>query len=259
MNKKPNILIWDIENSHNIVLSFDLYPESIHHDNIIQERYIFCISYKWYGQKKIHSISILDDKDRFEKSASDDFYVVKKFREVIEKADAHVAHNGNKFDLPMFNGRLLFHGLEPIPKIKLLDTLLIARKHFRLNSNRLDYLAKYLGYQGKVVNPKDLWVKCLKGDKDALKHMVKYNKVDVDILEYVFNRLMPFAQNDQLNIGMFMKGARCPNSICGSPNIEWRGRFNYTRVNKYRRFQCRDCGRWSDERKAFEKYSPEIK
>lgn len=259
MNTKPKILIWDIENSHNVVLSFDLYPEYIPHHNIIQERYIFCVSYKWYGQKKIHTISILDDPKRFKKDIHDDYYVVSEFRKILEKADAHVAHNGNKFDLPMFNGRMLKHGLKPVPKSKSIDTLLIARRYFRLNSNKLDYLAKYLDYEGKMQNPKGLWIDCLNGNVKALKHMIKYNKQDIDILNFVFERLMPYIHNDQLNMGMFLKGARCVNATCGSRDIQWRGNFNLTRVNKYRRFQCQKCGRWSDERKAFGKDKPELK
>lgn len=250
MNKqKPKILIWDIESSYNLVATFGLWKQNIPHDNIIINRHIFCIAYRWYGEKKTHLISILDDPKRFKKDHHDDSYVVTEFRKVIEQADAHVAHYGDGFDLPMFNTRLIVNGLDPLPKIKSLDTLKIAKRHFNFNSNKLDYLAKFLGYKGKMDNPKGLWMRCFEGDKASLKHMGKYNKVDIDILEYVFNKLMPFVQNHQLNMGMFLKGARCPNPTCGSTNIEWRG-YNYTRVSKYKRFVCKDCRGWSDERKA---------
>lgn len=249
---KPKILLWDIESSHNLVLSFDLYPDNIPHDNIIIERHIYCIAYRWYGEKKTHVISILDDPIRFTKDNHDDYHVVSEFRKVMEQADAQVAHYGNKFDMPMLNARLAINGLKPLPKIISLDTKNIASKYFRFNCNRLDYLAKLLGHEGKLENPKDLWIKCFKGNIKALKHMAKYNKQDIDALYFVFEKLMPYMKNNPLNMCMFMKGARCVNPSCGSTNIEWRG-FNYTRVNKYRRFVCRACGSWSDERHAFQK------
>lgn len=251
-NKKPRILLFDIENSFNSVLSFDLYPEMIHHDNIMVERHLYSIAYRWYGEKKTHVVSILDDEKRFKKDIHDDYHVVKEFKKIIEQADAIVTHNGDKFDIPMFNARMVFHGFPPLPKIVSLDTLKMAKKYFRFNCNRLDYIAKYFGYDGKVDNPKDLWIKCFKGDITAIKHMVKYNKKDVDILYHVFDKLSPYVKNYQLNTGMFLEGAVCSNPACGSSNIEWRG-WNYTRTNKYRRFVCRDCGAWSDERKAFPK------
>ena len=240
------------------MLSFDLFPERIPHNNILIERHIFCISYKWYGQKKIYTISITDDAKRFAKDIHDDRYVLEKFHKVMEKADAHVAHYGNKFDMKMLNGRLAINNLPPLPKIISLDTQVIARKYFKFNCNRLDYLAQLLGYEGKLANPSNLWNKCFEGDEKALDHMSKYNRKDIKILNFVFERLSPFIKNNQLNMGMFLKGARCPSPTCGSTNIEWRG-YNYTRTNKFRRFICKECCGWSDERKALRDHSPDIK
>ena len=254
---KPRILLWDIESSFNAVLSFDLYPERIPHDNILTERHIYCISYRWYGEKQTHTISILDDKKRFKKNQHDDFFVVNKFREIMEQANCQVAHYGNRFDLPMLHARMLINKLKPLPKIISLDTKALASKYFKFNSNRLDYLAKLLGHKGKLENPKDLWVKCWKGDIKAIQHMARYNRQDIDALYFVFEKLMPYVKNNALNMGMFLEGARCPNPTCGSTNIQWRG-WNYTRVNRYRRFQCLTCGSWSDERRAFQKQDKSV-
>lgn len=256
---KPRVLVWDIENSHNLLLSFDLKNDNyIPHGNIVTERYIFCISYKWLGEKKIHTISILDDQKRFKKDIHDDFHVVSEFRKVIEQADAMVYHNGDRFDLPMFNGRLVFHGLAPLPKIPSIDTKKVAYSTFRFNSNRLDYLAKFLGYKGKTDNPSSLWIDCFMGDVEALKHMAKYNKNDIDINEFVYNKLSPFIKNNKVNMNMFMEGARCPN--CGGTQLQWRG-YNRTRTQKYRRFQCQTegCMAWGDERKAVKDITVEVK
>lgn len=248
-DKKARVLLWDIETSFNLVLTFDLNSENyIPYKNILQERHIICVSYKWLGEKTIHTISIMDDKKRFKKDIHDDFYVVSEFRKMLEQADAQIGHYLSRFDVPMLNARLAFHGLNPVPKIATIDTKFVASKNFKFNSNRLDYLARFLGYKGKMENPSNLWIKCWEGDKTAIEHMAKYNRQDIDINEYVYNRLSPFMKNNPLNMNMFKAGARCPN--CGSEHIQSRG-YNLTRTARYKRFQCLDCGAWADERKAY--------
>lgn len=250
---KPKILLWDIETSFNQVLTFGLYKQNIPHTNINVERHLFCVSYKWYGDKKTHAISVLDDQKRFKADIHDDYYVISEFRKILDEADVIVAHNGDKFDLKVFNSRLIYHGLEPLPQLVKFDTYKLAKKYFNFNSNRLDYLAKFLGSKGKLDNPSHLWQDCFKGDVKAIKHMVKYNKQDVVELEFVFDKLLPHIIDNNLNAGMLLKGAHCPS--CKSTDIEWRGynriKHNYSTVKKFRRFMCRECGSWSDERKAF--------
>jgi len=256
---KSKILIFDLETSFNVLYTFGLtHNDYIPPENIVQERYIFCVSYKWFGESKIHTISILDDKKRFKKDIADDTYVVNEFYKVLEQADALVAHNLVNFDEKMFAGRMLFHGLPPLPKVKKYDTLKMVKKYFRLNSNKLDYVSQYLGHKGKLENPKGLWHDCMKGDVKALKHMAKYNRQDIDALELVFTKLMPYVKDHQLNAGMFLSGARCPNPTCGSTDLQWRG-WNYTRTGKFRRCVCKNCGSWADERRSLPNCRPEIK
>jgi len=245
---KPRILLWDLETSHNQVLSFGLWKQDIPFKNIQIERHIYCVSYQWYGEKKIHSISILDDKKRFKKNIHDDYYVVKKFKEVIEQADAQVAHYGDKFDTPMLNARIIANKLNPLPKIISLDTKKIASKYFRFNSNKLDYLANFLGHNGKLTNHPNLWLDCFNGNIKALQQMVKYNRQDIRVLYFIFEKLKPFIQNNPLNSALFYnknKNIICPN--CGSSNLMKKG-FSYTRVNKFQRYVCKECNAWCNER-----------
>ncbi len=237
-DKKQKILIWDIESSLQEVLCFDTREQNIALDNIEIERYIHCISYKWYGEKKIHTISQLNDTN-FKKHIHSDKYVLTEFSKIISQADIWVAHFGVGFDIKMFNGRLLLSGLPPLPNIPHYDTCLLARSLFKLNSNKLDYLAKQLGYKGKTENAKGLWRKCFEGDEKSLKQMAKYNRNDVDILNFVFEKMMPFIKIHPIT----PKDAKCKNLICQSSNIEFRG-YGYNKNGKYRRFQCRECSTW---------------
>jgi hypothetical protein len=244
---EPTIIIWDLETSHNVQAAFSLLEEYVPYSNIIQERFIVCASWKELGSKRVESVSILDDKKRFSKDASDDYHVCKVLHEVLSKADACVAHNGNKFDLKMLEGRFLYHGLGPLPPLIKIDTLTTARSRFRLNANNLDYLGKYLGVGRKIKVDNELWLDVLKGDAKAIEKMVVYNKQDVLLLEKVFMKLRPW-MSDYLNRELF-GGIGCPR--CGSTKVQSRGTHKaISRV--YKRFQCQNpkCMGWFREMKG---------
>jgi len=247
MNKEPNILVWDIETSFNVVATFSLFNDApINHRNVLQEWNIISVSWKWLGEKKVHSISVADDAAMFEANPGNDYAICVKMQELFEKADAVVHHYGDKFDLPKVNARLAFHRLAPLKPVVQIDTKKIASKHFKFNSNRLDYLGIFLGVGQKIDTPPDLWLRCLYGDKKAVEEMVRYNKGDVKLLEAVFNVLYPFAALS-INKRLFLdKDDICPK--CGGKHLQYRG-YRYTLARKYRRFQCTDCGSWGHSRK----------
>ena len=188
------IILADIESSLTEALTFDYWDASIPHENITTERHIHTIAWKEYGKSQVNVISQLDDRKRWKKNIHDDFYVVSEFRKVLETADFVVFHNGNSFDIPMIQGRILLNELPPLPKIESIDTYRIAKKYFKLPYNNLNYLAKMFRLGGKTENPKGLWRSCFEGNEDAMKQLAKYNKNDVVLLEGVFKRLMPYVK-----------------------------------------------------------------
>jgi DNA polymerase III epsilon subunit-like protein len=116
-----------------------------------------------------------------------------KFVEVLEEADEVIAHNGDKFDMAWYNGRHLIHGLEPIPKVKTVDTYKMAARNFNLNSYKLDYLSKILFGEGKIHTEYDLWRDIvLKNDEKAMGKMIKYCKKDVVLVERVWQKLRDY-------------------------------------------------------------------
>lgn len=243
---EPRIVLYDLETSHNVIAKFDLREEYTNPANIIQERFIICAAWKGLGEKRTQAVSGLDNPKRFKANLADDRHVVETLHGVLSEADAIVAHNGDKFDLRWLQGRMLFHGLPPLPPFKSIDTLKIARKAFYLNSNRLDYLGKYLGFGGKASTPGGLWMDVLRGDKKAIRTMVDYNKRDVELLEQVFLKIRPYAST-ALNHQLFAQHEGCPH--CGSQKFERRG-YRYADTQVYARFQCQVCRKWFRSRKA---------
>lgn len=245
---EPRVLIYDLETAHNLTAAFQLYGNDyIPHQNIIRERFIICACWRWLGEKKTHAVSILDDPDRFSKDPYDDKHVVKVLHNLISEADVVVAHNGDKFDNKYLQTRALFHKLSPTPPFTSIDTYKIAKQRFNFNSNRLDYIGKFLGLGGKKKTEEGLWLDVLKGNKRAIRKMVDYNKRDVELLEKIFIRLQPFMPN-HVNRELF-GGIGCPR--CGSKRFQSRGTHKaITRV--YQRFQCQNpkCMGWFRALKA---------
>jgi uncharacterized protein YprB with RNaseH-like and TPR domain len=138
-------LFFDLETSPNIGLFWEAgYKKNIDYTNIIKERAIICICYKWEDDKEVHSLHW--DSKQSDKS------MLEKFVEVVKNAQELVAHNGDKFDLAWVRTRCLFHRIPMFPKYKTIDTLKVGRSKFKFNSNKLDYIAQYLGMGKKIKN-----------------------------------------------------------------------------------------------------------
>jgi len=232
--KEMKILLWDIETSKMLVRTFSLYPESISHEDIVKDWHIISIAYKWAGEDEVHVIT---------KSGKDnDRGLVRKMHKVISQADLLVHHNGNKFDMPKFMSKVIEYNLPPLPKIPMYDTLKAARKT-AFSSRRLDYLLDKLVDDRKLDNPKGLWNRATDGDKEAVAQMAKYNKHDVVLLEELYNILKPYNLIPHPNSNVYNNTSdACPH--CGSVELIKRG-YNMTRIGKYQRYQCTNCGGWS--------------
>lgn len=236
----PRILFYDIETSLQLAAIFDLkYNDFIAPENLITERYVISICWQWSGESKVHSVSVLDDPKRFKADPSDDSYVLRKFHEVLSQADVIVAHNGDAFDYRYLKTRMLKHGLSALPPVTSIDTYKVAKTQFKFNSNRLDYIGKFLGLGGKKSTPKGLWLDVLKGERKAIQTMVDYNKRDVTLLKDVFMKLRAYIPN---HINRELVGdSGCPR--CGSSKVQSRG-FHKAISRVYRRFQCQACSGW---------------
>src|SRR4051812_2648154 len=105
---EPRIILWDIETTHNLAAVFKLYGEDyISPENLLQERYIVCASWKVLGGKAVADVSTLDDPKRYKKTPHDDYHVCKTLHGVLSNADVIVAHNGDKYDIKFTEARML--------------------------------------------------------------------------------------------------------------------------------------------------------
>jgi uncharacterized protein YprB with RNaseH-like and TPR domain len=152
-----------------------------------------------------------------------------------------VAQNGDAFDWKKFQTRCLILGLKPLDKIPSVDTLKTAKREFKFSSNKLDYISKSLGFEGKMETKKGLWMRVIQGCESSLKEMVDYNKVDVLELEKVYDKMLPYIRNHP-DHRAYHSDLCC--KICGSKRLQKRG-IRVTRKGSRQTYQCQECGGWS--------------
>tara|TARA_R110002072_G_scaffold5791_2_gene36088 strand:- start:2361 stop:3119 length:759 start_codon:yes stop_codon:yes gene_type:complete len=234
MNNQPKILFYDIETSQLTSKHWALYNQNIQTRSIQNEWHIICISYKWLHEKKVHTLSL-----DFDKSTTDDYDICKGIKKVFKEADLIVGHNGDKFDWKKIMARWLKHKISPLPPILSVDTLKVARKEFKLTSNKLDYIAQYIEEGAKLeTGGLFLWEECAKGNKKALQKMVKYCEVDVKILEKIYLRIRPFMSNHP-NLSTDAIRVNCPS--CGSYRKDKRNRRRTKSGILKQQYKCKDC------------------
>lgn len=248
MSKGPRILYYDLETSLQLAAIFSLaHNDYINPDALVTERYVICACYKWEGDDKVRSISVLDDPKRYAKNHQDDAYVVKALHKLMSEADVIVGHNADQFDKKYINTRALYHGLPALPPIASIDTYKVAKANFLFNSNRLNYIGKLLGAGEKIQTTPGLWMRVMQGEKAAVREMIDYCKQDVLLLEKVFLKLRPYCST-HVNRELFGE-VGCPR--CGSSDVQSRG-IHKAISKTYQRFQCQACGGWFRKLRAEE-------
>lgn len=241
-------LFIDIETSPNVVLSWRVgYKINIDSENILKERAVICIGYKWEDEAEPHVL--VWDRNQ------DDGTMLRRVAAQLSKADEVIAHNGDSFDIPWIRSRMLFHGLTNLPELKTVDTLQWARRKFYFNSNRLDYLARYLGIGCKIKTEFKLWKDVvLNRSPKALDQMARYCAQDVALLEKVWRKLSPMVA-PKTHVGVQLGGEAWSCARCGSERVK----KNATKVTALgvvkAQMQCKDCGgNYSISQAAHAKY-----
>jgi hypothetical protein len=234
---KPKILFFDIETGGVNALRSDL-------------GFMLNFGYKWLGEKHAHCLTVDEFPGWFStKKSINDKGILKAALEIMEEADILVGHFASVFDRRFIQGRCAIHGLQPPPPTKMRDTCMIARSAFNFSSNRLENLTDVLRLPVKKYHkekPDDWpgwWFRSMSGDVTAIHEMAKYCKQDVEALEVLYMALRPF---DQAHVRIYDDRSTC--GACGG-DIQYRG-VTYVGQCRYRRYQCKECGRWDRERKA---------
>jgi len=240
--REAKVLLFDTEVSPNLGWFYGQYETTP--IKVEQPPLLLAISWKWLGDRgKAQGATLLDfpQIDR-----TDDTGIVKELWKLLDEAKVVVAHNGNRFDVKMANAFFLRHGMTPPSPYKTFDTLQTARRFFKFDNNKLDYLGQLLIGEGKTETTyKDCWYQMLRGSdkeaKKAAKLMNTYCQNDTDLLEKIYLKLRPWAHNHPNLALLSGHDTVCPR--CGHSG-EFRVksyRYTGTQINALQ-YLCKHCG-----------------
>lgn len=183
--KPRKVIFFDIETSPNMVFSWRIGSKvNLSPDDIIKERAIICICWKWADSQEVHSLQW---------NKGDDKEMLQKFAKVIDSADIVIGQNSDKFDIKWLRARCIYHSIPISPKFQSLDTLKMAKAGFYFNSNKLNYMGQFLGVGEKIKTEYDLWKNIvLSNCQTSMKKMIFYCQEDVRLLERVYNKLKEY-------------------------------------------------------------------
>lgn len=252
---QSRLVFYDIETAFNIGGYFGrTYDTNI--AKVIHQGYVLGFAYKFENEKKIHSCYIWDFP-RYKKEPRNDIEVVKKWRELMMSTGIVGGHNSDKFDNKVMMGRVLVHRLGAFPMPQTVDTLKMARKIGKFDSNKLDDLGETLGLGRKLHTDVNLWWDCMQGLPKAQKRMVSYNKQDVVLTEKLYRELMPYCETGHPNrANIEGRPAACPK--CAKEGFLWAQGTRYTKTGQYRRWQCTACGSYVSSRQQEKTIRPEF-
>lgn len=237
----PKILAWDIEMRPIEAYRWGLYDQSpVGLNQIIRPGGMISYAARWVDQPKSSIIYQDIARDGLAR-------MLQGIHGLIEEADALVSWNGQKFDTKKVNTEFALQKMLPPAPTAEIDLMLAVKKRMAFPSNKLEYVANVLLGKGKVSHEGfNLWVKCMAGDPKAWARMEKYNKQDVHLLIELYEVLLPWIDTVP-NRNLFEAYDGCPR--CGSDHVQRRG-YRYTKISKFARYQCMDCGGWSSTGKA---------
>jgi hypothetical protein len=125
------------------------------------------------------------------KSITDDKDLVHSIAKALTDYDVWVTWNVKLFDVPVLNGRLRYHGLQPLPLVKHVDAMYYATGgSMRIGRRSLQSVSEYF----EVANRKTpltvrIWDKAMSGDEDAYALIKEHCDADVLVTRDVFNVL----------------------------------------------------------------------
>ena len=125
------------------------------------------------------------------KDITDDKQLCHDIASALSEYDIWVTWNGKLFDVPVLNGRLRYHGLQPLPLIKHIDAMYYATgSSMRIGRRSLASVSEYFDVPNrKTPLSVRIWDKAMSGDEAAYALIAEHCDADVLVTRDVFNVL----------------------------------------------------------------------
>ena len=176
---------------------------------------LYVFGYKWMGEKKVHTPSIIDDNPPCECCGLmklDDRGLVKVAHKILSQADVVVTFNGRLFDEPFLRSKFMRGNLPVLGFSRHVDLYQIARHKMRLAPKSLANISHYLQLKHqKTKLDWDIWTQAGDGQSKAMRYIQAHAAADVLVTEELYQRFLPYIPQHPF---MFEDRAVC--SRCGS-------------------------------------------
>src|SRR5271166_754309 len=147
MSKKsdgPKILFIDIETSPLISYTWGIWDQNIALNQIYKDWNIIAWAAKWQDSSEI---MYMDQRKGI--NEKNEKKLLQEMWKLMDEADIIVGQNSKKFDTKKLNSKFLLHKMQPPSSYKQIDTLQLAKKHFSMTSNKLEFLSDKLNIKYK--------------------------------------------------------------------------------------------------------------
>jgi hypothetical protein len=130
---------------------------------------------------------------------TNDKELVRSIRDSLMQYDIWVTWNGKLFDVPVLNGRLIFHGLEPLgPKMHIDLMYKATGGSVRIGRRSLQSVSEYFDVPNrKTPLSVRIWDRAMAGDEAAYSLIAEHCDADVLVTRDVFSVLKPQIGNVQ--------------------------------------------------------------
>lgn len=224
------ILVFDIERLPGLAKVWSPRTDYVAPRNFVEWPRLLCADARWYGRK---------DHEFVSEWADGHDGMVRRLWTLFDEAEIVVGFNSDRFDIPHLRTDWLTLGLRPPRPWKSVDLYKVV-KQFGFESKSLDSVTRRLGRPGKQLSySMDLAEACVRGDEKARKKMQRYNAGDVELTEWLYDRLRPWIHNHPM-IGPLGSDAKC--NRCGSDQLDREQGTYRAVVIDYVLYRCRNCG-----------------
>lgn len=227
------ILILDIETRPALVYTWGMFNQSFGPSQVVDWGGVLCFAAKWHGEPDMKFYAEWRGKERMIRAA----------HKLLSDADAVVGWNSQRFDVRWLQAEFQRAGLSRPSPYTNVDLMRSQKRDAFMLSNKLESRRLWLGEDGKAeTGGFGLWKGVMDGNRASRKLMEEYNRRDVEITEEEFDRMRLGGWVRNLPNHSVEDGHVC--SHCGSEHLQRRG-YTMSKTRKYARFQCLDCGGWS--------------
>lgn len=213
----PNkIMIYDIETSRADFKAFWTGKQFLSHYQMRSEPKIISISWKWLGDDTVHHL-------HWDLENNCDEQLMRDFIPEYNKADLVVGYNNNNFDNRWINARAMKFGLPVNMFVKSYDLMRKLKKHVRIPSYAMAFVANYFGctlklsHEGAV-----MWDKIEEGTMaekvEYIQKILDYNIGDIITTEEIFLKLRKYL-GTEVNFATFNGGEKWQCPWTGSEDV----------------------------------------